>query len=106
MARAAILLLTAVVGATLSWGDVLILTDGRTFSGNVAVEGDIVRIQVAYGTLHFSSEKVLRIEWKETAESQLARMLRHIPEDDPDALHVAGSWAVENGLRRRNVANL
>ncbi len=98
MVRAITILCVLAVAAPLALGDRLTLVDGRSFSGIVTVKDDTVEIELTYGTLQFSADEVLDIEYKETLESQFRRMMRRTPEDDPNALCALGEWASENGL--------
>ena len=81
--------------------DKLILTDGRTFIGTVAVEGDTVFITVPYGTLRFSKGLVERIELKDTPEQEFRKKLGELPLDDPNALYGLARWASKNSLDRQ-----
>jgi hypothetical protein len=81
-------------------GDKLILTDGRTFTGTVDVEGDIVRITVPYGTLAFSRNQVERIELKDTPEQEFRKKLGEADLDDPNGLFLLARWAERNSLDR------
>ncbi len=88
--------LTAIASA-----DKLYLTDGRTFTGTVAVKGDTVHITVPYGTLRFSKSVVERIELKDTPEQEFRKRLGETALDDPNALSALAGWAAENALERQ-----
>jgi len=92
-------LLCAIVAAAA--GDRLILLDGRAFEGTVTVEGQTVRVEMAYGTLQFERGEVERIEFKDTPETQLARRLSQTALDDPQAVFDTAAWAQANGLAER-----
>jgi len=101
MARATgILCILAAIAAPAA-ADRLILRDGRSFTGTVAVKDATVEIVMTYATLQFSRDEVLRIERKETLESQLAGMRELADKDDPDSLIAVGNWARDNGLDRQ-----
>jgi hypothetical protein len=81
--------------------DKLILTDGRTFTGTVAVEGDTVLITVPYGTLRFPKTQVERIELMDTPEQEFRKKLGEAPLDDPNALYNLAQWADHSSLARQ-----
>ncbi|MCD6304644.1 MAG: hypothetical protein J7M21_06750 [Planctomycetes bacterium] len=83
------------------YADRLVLTDGRTFTGKVTVDGETVLITVPYGTLRFAREQVERIELKDTPEQQFRKMLGEAPLDDPNALFNLAQWAEKNSLSRQ-----
>lgn len=87
--------------ASAAAADKLILTDGRTFVGTVAVEGDTVLITVPYGTLRFAKAQVERIELKDTPEQEFRKRLGEVPLDDPNALSDLAQWASANALDRQ-----
>jgi len=87
--------------APASLADKLILTDGRTFTGTVAVEGEMVLITVPYGTLRFAKAQVERIELKDTPEQEFRKKLGEVPLDDPNALYGLARWADKNALKRQ-----
>ena len=87
--------------ASAGLADRLILTDGRTFTGTVAVEGDTVLITVPYGTLRFSKAQVERIELKDTPEQEFRKKLGEVLLDDPNALYGLARWADKNTLSRQ-----
>jgi len=89
-------LLVAVASA-----DKVILTDGRTFTGTVDVEGDTVRITVPYGTLVFPKTQVERIELKDTPEQEFRKKLGETDLDDPNGLFYLARWAETNCLDRQ-----
>ncbi|HUS90396.1 MAG TPA: hypothetical protein VM695_01055 [Phycisphaerae bacterium] len=81
--------------------DKLILIDGRTFIGTVAVEGDTVLITVPYGTLRFPKTQVERIELMDTPEQEFRKKLGEAALDDPNALYGLAQWAEKNSLSRQ-----
>ena len=81
--------------------DRLILTDGRTFTGTVDVEGDTVLITVPYGTLRFPKNQVERIELKDTPEQEFRKKLGETALDDPNGLFYLARWAQQNSLDRQ-----
>jgi len=101
MTRATAILCILAAAAAPAAADRVILRDGRSFTGTVTVKHATVEITMTYGTLQFSRDEVLRIERKETLESQLARMRKLADADDPDSLLLVGNWAKEHGLDRQ-----
>jgi len=87
--------------AAVGLADKLILIDGRTFTGTVAVEGETVLITVPYGTLRFPKNQVERIELKDTPEQEFRKKLGEAPLDDPNALYGLARWAQDNSLSRQ-----
>jgi len=92
--------LVAMCVATAS-ADKVILTDGRTFTGTVDVEGDTVLITVPYGTLRFPKTQVERIELRDTPEQEFRKKLGEAALDDPNGLFYLAQWAQENSLDRQ-----
>ena len=81
--------------------DKLILTDGRTFTGTVALEGQTVLITVPYGTLRFPRSLVERIELKDTPEQEFGKRLAETALDDPNGLYSLARWAEKQTLSRQ-----
>lgn len=79
--------------------DQLYLTDGRTFIGNVTVEQDSVQIEMPMGSMRLPKDQVLRIEWRETPEEQLAKKLTETNAKDPGALFEVARWALDQNLK-------
>jgi len=101
MARIIIALYVLTAAGTLAPGDELILVDGRTFSGTVTVGDKTVTIEMAYGSLQFSRDKILRIEFTPTPEMRLERRMEQIDPGDADALYEVARWAEGEGIRKR-----
>ncbi len=93
-------LLIAALVATAA-GDRVVLLDGRTVEGTVTVEGQSVRVEMTYGTVQFDRAQVLRIEFKDTPETELARKLAETPLDDAEAVFQVAQWAQGNSLDER-----
>ncbi len=94
-----VLVMALISGAATA--DRVILTDGRTFEGTATIQGDTVTIEMAYGTISLSREKVLRIEFRDTPAQQLEKKLSAIEPGDTDAMLELALWARENGLEDR-----
>ena len=92
--------MVALLAAAVS-ADKLVLIDGRTFTGTVAVEGDTVLIIVPYGKLRFPKTQVERIELKDTPEQEFRKRLAETPLDDVAALYDLADWAERNSLARQ-----
>ncbi len=80
--------------------DRLILTDGRTITGSVTVEGNTVTIKAAFGTLQFSRQEVARIEMGETPRDEFEKRRAATASDDADALLALAAWAEGKSLPR------
>jgi tetratricopeptide (TPR) repeat protein len=78
--------------------DVLVLQDGRTFTGTVTVKDDVVLVQMSYGTLSFSRDQVLRIDLKDTPLEQFNKRLAKLSAKDADGLCTLAAWAKAHGL--------
>jgi hypothetical protein len=102
MARIAVSGCLVALLASVAAGDKLILLDGRTFIGTVALEGDTVLITVPYGTLRFPKAEVERIELKDTPEQEYSKKLAETPLDDPNAVYQLAQWAAASGLERQS----
>jgi tetratricopeptide (TPR) repeat protein len=100
MNRALITALILFVLTASGWADVLVLSDGRSFEGEVTVHEGSVLVRVAHGTLRFPRSDVARIERRQTPQAQLAAILEEIQKDDADSLCMAAKWAADNGLGR------
>ncbi len=81
--------------------DRVILTDGRIFEGTATVQDDVVTIEMSYGTISFSRQKVLRIEIRDTPAQQLQKKLDSLKYGDTDAMMEVVRWARQNGLREQ-----
>lgn len=92
--------LVAAAPAMLS-ADLVVMDDGRTFSGQVTVEGEIVIVKMPYGSLSLPRSKVARIELIETPEEKLAHRLEEIDQKNEAALLKVGLWALDQGLERQ-----
>jgi hypothetical protein len=88
--------------STVASADVLVLTDGRSFSGKVTIEDDSVSVELSYGTLRFPKHLVSSIERKDTPQEKLAKRLARINKDDIKALVEAAVWAARNGLGKQS----
>jgi hypothetical protein len=86
---------------TAARADQLTLTDGRTFTGEVATEGTTVSIKMPYGTMSFDKNMVLKIEASETPQAKLDKKLVAITDDNPDALFAVAQWAIQNNLSKQ-----
>ncbi|MFP4054659.1 MAG: hypothetical protein ACLFV7_12430 [Phycisphaerae bacterium] len=87
--------------ASICPADLLVLTDGRTFTGKVAEDGETVSIRVPYGTLRFSRSEVARIERQKTPAENLDSTLAQIKKNNIAALLEAAEYAGKNGLKNR-----
>jgi hypothetical protein len=87
--------------AAAAQADLVVLNDGRTFSGVVTIDGDTVVVTMAYASLRFPKEQVARIVPHETPEGNLAKRLAGVDANDPDALYELAEWAADNALPRR-----
>jgi tetratricopeptide (TPR) repeat protein len=79
--------------------DELFLKDGRSFVGTVTVERDSVLIEMAYGTIRFQREHILKIEFRETPAEEYLRRRAEIASDDPFSLFHLARWAAEQDLQ-------
>jgi hypothetical protein len=102
MARERGIALLLVLVSTVASADVLVLTDGRSFSGKVALEGETVSVELSYGTLRFPKHLISRIERKDTPQEELAKRLADISRDDIKALVEAAVWAARNGMGKQS----
>lgn len=82
--------------------DVVVMDDGRTFTGIVTLQDQIVIIQMPYGSVSLPRSKVLRIELKQTPQQELAAKLEAIDEGDAKSLAALAVWAGEHGLVRES----
>jgi len=78
--------------------DLLVLNDGRTFTGQVSEDGDKVSIVLPYGTLRFQRSEIDRIDRKKTPSEQLNSRLAEIRQDNITSLYRTASWARTQGL--------
>lgn len=102
MPRFAVAALVLAVVSAIALADKIVLTDGRSFTGNVTVESDTVIITVPYGTLRFPRDQVERIELKDTPEQEYAKRLSDISIQDANAVFALAEWADENSLAERS----
>ncbi len=93
--------LVAVMPALVA-ADVVVMDDGRTFTGIVTLQDQTVIIQLPYGSVSLPRSKVLRIELKQTPQQELAAKLEQIDQDDAKALVALAVWARERGLVRES----
>ena len=94
MVRALILgVITLAIGSA-AVADELVLQDGRILVGTVTVKGETVAIDMPYGSLLFSREQVVRIEFKLTPEQEFDKRLAKVSPDDADALFGLASGPV------------
>ncbi len=82
--------------------DVVVMDDGRTFSGIVTLQDQIVIIKMPYGSVSLPRDKVVRIELKQTPQQELAAKLDQIDEGDAKQLVALAVWAREQGLGRES----
>ncbi|MFP4140954.1 MAG: tetratricopeptide repeat protein [Planctomycetota bacterium] len=90
-------LLLGLIAATCP-ADLLVLNDGRTFTGQVSEDGDQVSIILPYGTLRFQRSEIARIDRKKTPSEQLNSRLAEIRQDNISSLYRTASWARAQGL--------
>ncbi|MFP4105564.1 MAG: hypothetical protein ACLFVU_05660 [Phycisphaerae bacterium] len=101
MARATLSFLLVAFLAGTALADRIVLADGRTFTGTVKVADGVVRIEMAYGTFEFPRSKVTRIELGDTPETELAKKLVDVSEDDAAGMAAVAQWAEQNDLPRQ-----
>lgn len=101
MAARASVLLSLLFAASIALGDQVVLVDGRVFVGTVTVEDDAVRIDLPHGSVRFANSEVLRVEIKNTPESEFATRLSVVPKDDAISLYELAQWAGQNDLKRQ-----
>ncbi len=97
-------LLFALLSPALSRGDILVLTDGRTFEGQVTRNGQTVLIDLPYGTLRFPAHEVLEIQRRATPQEQYESRLGQIDPNDPNDLAELARWAQDHQLDREALA--
>lgn len=101
MVRAAVIACLLLGLSATAMADRLTLNDGRTFSGVVTYEGDLVRIETLYGSLKFSRDEVRDVTVQEVPEAEFARKLAALPADNAAATIELAQWAGKNGLSRQ-----
>ena len=82
--------------------DVVILHDGRMFTGETTTDGQTVTIEMVYGTVSFPMADVAEIQHKATPQEELRSRLALIDPNNPEALYDAAEWAGRHGLRRQS----
>ena len=106
MQRLFVLIAALCMGVSCAVADQLTLRDGRIFTGVVKVRQNTVEIEVDYGRLEFSKSRVLRIDFRETPESQLERKVEQVGDKGPNAMYAVAMWAQAHGLEDRSRAIL
>jgi hypothetical protein len=92
--------LVAVLTATAA-ADRVLLTDGRSFTGVVTIDGDAVQIVMEYGTIRVPRSEVTSVEMGDTPEMELAKKLVGVPTDSAAGLCDVAKWAAQNNLSRQ-----
>jgi len=93
--------LLAMMPAVLA-ADVVVMDDGRTFTGVVTLQDQTVIIRMPYGSVSLPRANVVRIELKQTPQQELAAKLEAINEGDAKSLAALAVWAGEHGLARES----
>lgn len=91
-------LITLASAVAVASADELVLQDGRTFKGTVTVKADSVVVDMAYGSLTFPRDEVVRVDFKDSPETDFGKRLARLSEDDVDGLFRLAQWAQENKL--------
>lgn len=82
--------------------DVVILHDGRMFTGEATTDGQTVTVEImSFGTLSFPLSEVAEIQHKATPQEELRTRLALIDPNDPEAMYDSAEWASRHGLDRQ-----
>lgn len=100
--------LAGAVGTMLAVGgpacaDIVHLKSGRKIEGRVTVDGDRLVIEMAFGSITISRDRVERVEARRSDLDEYERRLKALPDDATAAetLFELGEWCVTRGLPRR-----
>ncbi len=101
MRRIAAVLLVVAALSGLSFGDTVVLKDGRVFEGTVIESDGKILVEMDYGTIGFSPSEIESIERGPTLVDLLETRLECINRTDPASLFEVAVWAKDNNLDHR-----
>lgn len=97
----AYLTLVFVFSLNLLYGDIIHFKDGRSIEGKIIKEGPKqIEIKTKFGTVKIDRARILKIEYKKTADDTYQKMLKKLDRKDAYAIYDLAMWCKKNGKKQ------